>query len=307
MKPLLNQYNEVRALLQLHILQNYSLPSKIAVEPDLHSSYLNFVKNKNLVLGKPTKNVNNRPLVTSFQAASPNTTTASPSPLPSTPISPSSSKPPSTPSSTSSTPSSTPSSNSSTPSSTSQTPSKKTNTSSPKPKSSPSKILPQSSKLFSLISPPASPPTSFTSTKQTFNQLFPQVTTLANPPEDTAALELFNKSSFNIPPVVLLSFEETGETYLFLENLSKAINDHLVPSRVISCEDFEKKHKWETLYENKNCKLILGTKNTFKAFTVTQDSTSTPLYQLENILNYINKPSLKRELWNYLTEKLKTK
>lgn len=137
-------------------------------------------------------------------------------------------------------------------------------------------------------------------------------------PSDQEAKKMANlwKEHLNQVQVVIFSFKEKESSLQFLYNFTQAINVLLCPAKLIEGARFERENKWEVFLSSCSPKLIITSE--FNAWKTTKLSSfykfhpathlhslgKTPLLLLERIENYLEKPLLKRDLWNLVVSYL---
>jgi hypothetical protein len=96
--------------------------------------------------------------------------------------------------------------------------------------------------------------------KQLFKEQFPHVAIQESIPADTRAVQLKNqwKLENQIPPIIILSFNNNEKELAFLKNVAQAITRHLAPARVLSAPKIEKEKKWEFLLKLSHLRLIIA-------------------------------------------------
>ncbi len=115
--------------------------------------------------------------------------------------------------------------------------------------------------------------------------------------------------------ITVIFSQETPKEKLFLENLAKAL-DKLLPCKIISIGDLEKRDEWEAFLSNSHLQLLIGCdfsiheqKNLMKHYKEFPSRSETflgtvPLFMLPNLSLYFKEPLLKRSLWKALCQKL---
>ena len=116
--------------------------------------------------------------------------------------------------------------------------------------------------------------------------------------------------------VVLLSFHESVESDLFLQNIAQAISSYFSSAQVIDAQQWGKQKKWDLFFEKNQAKLVLSSPQLLKqAFllpyykeipsTTERFFGSIRLHMLSSLDSYFKNPSQKKDLWQALCAILK--
>lgn len=117
------------------------------------------------------------------------------------------------------------------------------------------------------------------------------------------------KTEKEIPPVVILSFNEQKDHMALLNNIAKAITLQLAPAKVISGHRLEQEKKWEEMLNSPGLRLVIASDyglyllpDLMKHYKESAKSArhflkTTPLLLLSDISLYLKEPQLKPLLW----------
>jgi len=144
----------------------------------------------------------------------------------------------------------------------------------------------------------------------------PEISHLQKAPDDTRAKQIAQKWKFQTQaaPITILSIKETEKEKVFLEHLTKAIDIHFFPARVVSAAPIEKENGWEAFLSAQGLKLIISSDYAifelpkltihYKEYPA-QNKTllgETPLFMLPSLNLYFKDPLLKHSLWRALKQ-----
>lgn len=122
------------------------------------------------------------------------------------------------------------------------------------------------------------------------------------------------KQELVIPEVIILSFNESLEQQLLLQNIAKAIQASLAPAAMIPAVKLEQ--QWEKVLKTKSLKLIIATSHglqtsptLWKQYREAQKQAKhflgdVPLYMLSDLSIYLKNPQLKVPVWQDLKKML---
>jgi hypothetical protein len=147
---------------------------------------------------------------------------------------------------------------------------------------------------------------------------FPEMQLITQPPDDALAKKVGQhwKQSAVEPEVVILSFQETPDQQVFLQNMRAAINQRLAPCVIYSALTIEKRQVWEKLFNMKDLRLIITTDygmyslpGLMRHYRESPEKSERylggiPLLLLTDITVYLNQPQLKSALWQALSTML---
>jgi hypothetical protein len=156
--------------------------------------------------------------------------------------------------------------------------------------------------------------------KQMVTKILPDVALAGAIPDDAVAKKLAHlyKEQHLTAKVLVLSFGETGPALQFLQNVTKAIDTHLAPAKLIEMRKIERENSWEITLSSSTLQLILAPPFTeWKSISLarfyrenpsskTHFLHDTPLLLTQPIAAYLKNPDLKRELWKNLSTLLST-
>lgn len=274
MNLLKEEYAELIALTQLYLLREYSLNDKQVADPQTYAFFKQILP-KEVIPRSPVQ----PPIVK--QAAKPTMTLppSSPSPPPSLPPV----EPPPEPT---------------------------------KPEPQPEKPIAAStnikkSYLIALEPLLNSNPLDCKEIKQIFKEQLPQHPILEEIPSDQAAKKIKQAWQIeqNIPPIIILSFNEQEKSRAFLHAMADAISRHLAPARVLSGPQIEKEKKWDVILKAKDLRLVIASDyglyllpELMKCYKETPKQAKhylyqTPLLLLSDLTLYLKEPQLKPLLW----------
>lgn len=154
---------------------------------------------------------------------------------------------------------------------------------------------------FRLDPPPSIAHCDFSSIKQAIKSTAPLLVHLDSPPEPKPKSQKQNS-------VITLSF--SSEESPFLETLTKAISEHIAPSRLVNAQTIAKRQAWQQLIESPHVTLIIAPENELLATPELQahyrfDTDSNrhflglkPCLLLNEAAYYQADPKRKHSLWN---------
>lgn len=130
-------------------------------------------------------------------------------------------------------------------------------------------------------------------------------------PSDQIAKKIKNSWQIeqNIPPIIILSFNEQEKSRAFLQAIADAISQHLAPARVLSGPQIEKEKKWDIVLKTKGLRLVIASDyglyllpELMKCYKETPKQAKhylyqTPLLLLSDLTLYLKQPQLKPLLW----------
>jgi hypothetical protein len=141
---------------------------------------------------------------------------------------------------------------------------------------------------------------------------FPSQQILDHLPDDTSAKTL--QKSVKIPDILVLSFDETEGSLLFLRNMTKAITDKIASAELIEAQKIENDKGWERLLKSPDLRLIIANEKALKTFPECmqfyRDATqpglaklgNVPLFLLLDLELYQQDLNLKKVLWKNLQD-----
>lgn len=127
---------------------------------------------------------------------------------------------------------------------------------------------------------------------QTLAKTFPHLKFFSHPPPDTQAKEIKERWKIRLKgaDIILLSFEETKEERLLLENIARAIQKYNRSAAVLKAEEVTvASAKW-----------IIAEEKALLAHPF-----SLPTIKLLPLASYLQSQELKKELWHTLKSELK--
>lgn len=147
--------------------------------------------------------------------------------------------------------------------------------------------------------------------KSFFKEHFPTLTLNEQVPSDEKAKKIKNawKKENQIPPIVILSFNDQPIHLAFLKNIARAISLHIAPASVLSAPKIELEKKWENLLTSTNLRLIIASDYGLyllpegmkyyqsNPLTTKHQLLKTPLLLLSDLSLYLKEPQLKPLLW----------
>lgn len=147
----------------------------------------------------------------------------------------------------------------------------------------------------------------YNSLKVEFKNLFPNLVLQDSIPDDSEARKINQqwKNQSLSPQVILLFFDETPDQKAFLQKVTDAITQKLVPASLFSAYAIEKQNKWENMFKIQGVKLIIAPDygiyllpslmHHYREFQRTLGGI--PILLLTDISLYLKQPSLKAALW----------
>ncbi|HEX4838998.1 MAG TPA: hypothetical protein VFU89_00980 [Rhabdochlamydiaceae bacterium] len=154
--------------------------------------------------------------------------------------------------------------------------------------------------------------------KQLVTKLLPEVALSSGIPDDAAAKKmahLYKEQHLN-GKVIILSFGETGAGLSFLQNVTKAIDSLLAPTKLVEMRKIERENSWELTLTSPTLQLILAPPfQAWKTLTLARfyrenpASKShflkeTPVLMMQSVEAYLKNPDLKRDLWKMVSSLL---
>lgn len=138
------------------------------------------------------------------------------------------------------------------------------------------------------------------------------------PPDDAGARAIRNhwKEEAQAAAVVLLSFGENEKELRFYQNITAAINQSLLPAKLVDGRRLEKEKKWDSFLASAQLQWILLPQDQLKKgmdllrhfrenpATAEKFLGATPLFFLASPAVYFKQPELKRTLWETLCTRL---
>lgn len=154
-------------------------------------------------------------------------------------------------------------------------------------------------------------PVDFHEIKQIFKEHFSHYPILEEIPSDQQAKTIKNAWQIeqNIPPIIILSFNEQEKSRAFLHAIADAISRHLAPARVLSGPQIEKEKKWDLVLKSKELRLVIASDyglyllpELMKCYKEAPKQAKhylyqTPLLLLSDLTLYLKEPQLKPLLW----------
>lgn len=158
---------------------------------------------------------------------------------------------------------------------------------------------------------PAPQPTNSDEFKALFEKHFPQLILKDSPLDDALARKRKEawKIEQQLPPILLLSFNDQENQLVFLKNIARAISLHLAPACVVSAHKFEQEKSWEEALKTPHMKLIIASDyglymlpELMKYYKESAKGAkhalgAVPLLLLSDLSLYIKQPQLKPLLW----------
>lgn len=147
---------------------------------------------------------------------------------------------------------------------------------------------------------------------------FPKQALIDDVPSDIEAKKIIDawKQEPAIPAIMVLSFDETAEQQDFLEKLSKAINEKIAPSAVVKFDRVIHEQGWAAALQTKELRFIIAPTHGLHASPELMKHYreapkqakhylgNIPLFLLPDIGIYLKNPKLKISLWNDLKSML---
>ncbi len=154
--------------------------------------------------------------------------------------------------------------------------------------------------------------------RELLTKIAPDFALRETPPDDTGAQRIRNhwKEETQAAAVVLLSFGETEKELLFYKNIAQAINQSLMPAKLVDGRRLEKEKKWDSFLESSQLKWILVSQDQLKKgmdllrhYRENPATSEKFLGQASLLLiappaTYFKQPGLKRTLWETLCTRL---
>jgi hypothetical protein len=153
----------------------------------------------------------------------------------------------------------------------------------------------------------------FEAMQQQVQKKFPTFKIKKEIPDDHCALQLANQWKENAleAEVAILSFHESKQSDLFLQNIQKAISLYFFSAQIIDVDLWDKQKKWELFFEHSKTRWILSSPSLLKKSSLLPFYREIPatserflgpfrLHILEEIESYLKNPSLKKTLWQSL-------
>lgn len=136
-------------------------------------------------------------------------------------------------------------------------------------------------------------------------------------PDDALAKSIKEKwkTHAEMPAVVLLSFNESGEALELLKNIAQAVTERLAPARIFSAIRIDNEKKWERLLDSPELRLILADPESIKklpelmkfyqegedeSYSKIKEAAFIPI----NVALQINNNQEKRLLWQSISKAL---
>lgn len=148
--------------------------------------------------------------------------------------------------------------------------------------------------------------------KRAIKAVAPHLSLQENVPDDKSAKKIKEKwrEEEYIPPIVILSFQETKKQYDFLTHLAAAISVRGQECRVILASKYERNASWAQFLKSQNLKLIITTEYALSSSLLVKHYKETiksgsflgdiPLFLLADPSLYLREPLLKASLWKAL-------
>ncbi len=138
------------------------------------------------------------------------------------------------------------------------------------------------------------------------------------PPDDAHAQRIRNhwKEEVQAAPVVLLTFGENEKELRFFQNIARAVNQSLLPAKLVDGRRLEKEKKWDSFFDSSQLKWILLSQDQLRTGTDLlrhfRENPATAekflgrasLLLLAPPAAYFKNPELKRTLWETLCTRL---
>lgn len=138
------------------------------------------------------------------------------------------------------------------------------------------------------------------------------------PPDDAHAQRIRNhwKEEVQAAAAVLLSFGESEKELRFYQNIAQAINQSLLPAKLVDGRRLEKEKKWDSFFASAQLKWVLLSQDQLKKGTDLlvhfRENPATgekflgraSLFLLAPPAAYFKQPELKRKLWETLCTRL---
>ncbi len=152
--------------------------------------------------------------------------------------------------------------------------------------------------------------------RKILEERFPSLTIIDETPSDAEAKQVNSRGVLDkaaAPEVVILYSNEPPLQQTFLANVAKAIQICLnSPAVIVSARKLENEGGWNTLLEMKTLKLIMISKDLFNSLPdltkryreTTQSLDEIPVYFLSDPPLYLKDPKLKQALWEGLKQLL---
>jgi hypothetical protein len=173
---------------------------------------------------------------------------------------------------------------------------------------------------FITLEKPIKQDSSFSDIEEIIQKISPNLKLIKNTLDDKIAKEI--ASSWKIKNkkinIAILSFEEPSKKFLFLKNLSLAINVYFPNTKIVSAIELERENRWSDFLSLNPLKLIIACdysiwklKNLIKHYRelpATKEIflNKTPLFMLPDISLYLKEPLLKKSLWLSILKKIKS-
>lgn len=176
-----------------------------------------------------------------------------------------------------------------------------------------------SSGLFIRETLATSPLVDFQELRSYFTKFFPQLTLLETIATDQEAQKVKNRWQIEqqIPPIIILSFNDQNDSLSFLKNVANAISLRLAPARVFSALKIEQENGWDLLLKSPQLRLIIAgdyglyTLPHLMKYYKTESRQAKhyvdtiPLLLLSDPSIYLKDPQLKSLLWRAICAELK--
>jgi hypothetical protein len=153
--------------------------------------------------------------------------------------------------------------------------------------------------------------------KTIFIECFPNYSVLDHPPHDDEAKNVLNrwKQELTDPEIIILSFEESPQQKLFLQNIAKAIQTRFGPTATLNAKKIEVDNQWSTFLNSKNLRLVIACDYALYSFNglmahYREASGSCrylnekPLLLISDLSLYMKESKLKPSLWKAICEML---
>lgn len=143
-------------------------------------------------------------------------------------------------------------------------------------------------------------------------KLFPRRKLLTPPPDDTQAKNISNQwmQTNTAADILVLSYHYSPKEKEFVNNIAKAIDKYIAPTKVLFAQEVENLKQWEVFLQSKKLKFILSEEKVFHKFPLmmkfyTKEPkgdchflNNVPLLTIEPPSQYLSNPKLKSTLWN---------
>jgi len=158
----------------------------------------------------------------------------------------------------------------------------------------------------------------FSDIKMLLKDSFSNIQVKEKPLDDAIAKQVSQKYKLETQtaPITFLSSKEDEKTYKFIQQISRAINVCIIPTKIIQSKSFEEENKWSSFLNTSSIKLIIACDyslwalpNLMKHYKEIPRKSqcflgTIPLFLLPDLSLYIKNPLLKPSLWEALQNKI---